>query len=61
MRAQHDHVDVVMIGAGWTASILAWKLASAGMKVRSLEQGEKRWTATDFQHNHDGLRYLVRP
>lgn len=60
MVARNEHVDVVMIGAGWTASILAWKLASAGLRVRSVEQGEERWTATHFQHNHDGLRYIVR-
>ena len=58
--AQQDHVDVVIVGAGWTAAILAWKLGAAGLKVRSLEQGKARWTATDFQHNHDALRYSVR-
>lgn len=58
--AQPEHVDVVIVGAGWTASILAWKLGAAGMNVLSLEQGEERWTATDFQHNHDALRYTRR-
>lgn len=60
MAQRDDHVDVVLIGAGWTASILAWKLAKAGLKVRSLEQGQERWTATHFQHNHDSLRHAVR-
>lgn len=58
--AVQDHVDVVTLGAGWTASILAWKLGSEGLKVRSLEQGEERWTSTDFKHNHDALRHSVR-
>lgn len=58
--AVQKKVDVVTIGAGWTAAILAWKLTAAGVKVLSLEQGEERWTATDFQHNHDPLRHEVR-
>ena len=35
----HQKVDVVAIGAGWTASALAWKLTVAGLRVVSLEQG----------------------
>lgn len=58
--AVQEKVDVVTIGAGWTAAILAWKLTQEGVKVRSLEQGRERWTSTDFQHNHDALRYSVR-
>ena len=58
--AVQEKVDVVTIGAGWTAAILAWRLTEAGAKVVSLEQGGERWTATDFQHNHDALRHMVR-
>ena len=58
--AVQEKVDVVTIGAGWTAAILAWKLTGEGAKVVSLEQGDERWTATDFQHNHDALRHMVR-
>lgn len=53
-------VDVVTIGAGWTAAILAWKLTAAGLRVVSIEQGPSRWTTPDFEHNHDGLRYSIR-
>jgi gluconate 2-dehydrogenase alpha chain len=53
-------VDVVTVGAGWTAAILAWKLTAAGLRVLSLEQGPTRWTSPDFEHNHDSLRYTVR-
>lgn len=53
-------VDVVMVGAGWTAAILAWKLTAAGLRVVSLEQGPTRWTDPDFEHNHDQLRYHQR-
>lgn len=58
--AQLDHVDVVTVGAGWTSAILGWKLGAAGVRVRALEQGAERWTATDFQHNHDALKYTQR-
>ena len=53
-------VNVVTIGAGWTAAILAWKLGEAGYDVVSLEQGPSRWTDPDFLHNHDPLRYHAR-
>lgn len=58
--AVQDKVDVVTLGAGWTSAILGWKLGSAGIKVRALEQGIERWTSTHFQHNHDALRHTVR-
>lgn len=56
----HPKVDVVTVGAGWTAAILAWKLTEAGINVVSLEQGPSRWADPDFAHNHDSLRYSVR-
>lgn len=52
--------DVVAVGAGWTASILAWKLGEAGLDFVSIEQGPIRWTHPDFAHNHDELRYAER-
>jgi gluconate 2-dehydrogenase alpha chain len=58
--AVQDRVDVVTVGAGLTAGILAWKLTQAGLTVRSLEQGRERWTSTDFQHNHDYLKFSLR-
>jgi len=54
------HVDVVTVGAGWTAGILAEQLTRAGLTVVSLEQGEIRDTELDFSHDHDELRYQVR-
>jgi len=54
------HVNVVTIGAGWTAGILAEQLTRAGQTVVSLEQGEIRDTALNFSHDHDELRYQVR-
>ncbi len=56
----HPKVDVVTVGAGWTAGIMAWRLSAAGLKVVSLEQGPARWADPDFIHNHDSLRYMIR-
>src|SRR5581483_2594595 len=53
-------VDVVTVGAGLTATMLAAKLCEAGYEVRSLEQGATRWTYPEFAHDHDSLRYSVR-
>jgi gluconate 2-dehydrogenase alpha chain len=53
-------VDVVTVGAGWTAGILAQQLTAAGYRVLSLEQGPARWATPDFEHNHDQLRYSIR-
>jgi len=53
-------VDVVTMGAGWTASILAMKLTRAGMRVVSIEAGPKRFADPEYAHDHDSLRYSVR-
>jgi gluconate 2-dehydrogenase alpha chain len=58
--AVQKKVDIVTIGAGWTSSILGWKLGAAGYKLVALEQGPARWGNPDFEHNHDGLRYRIR-
>lgn len=58
--ARQRKVDVVTVGAGWTASVLAWMLTKAGLSVVSLEQGPARFGTPDFEHNHDSLRYSVR-
>lgn len=53
-------VDVVTVGAGWTAGILAQQLTAEGYTVLSLEAGPQRWATPDFEHNHDSLRYVIR-
>ncbi len=60
MTVVHPKVDVVAVGAGWTAAILAWKLTAAGLRMVSIEQGPARWSNPHFQHNHDALRYSYR-
>jgi len=54
--------DVVVIGLGWTGSILSYELASRGLDVIAIERGPWRDTATDFPPSYapDELRYAVR-
>lgn len=54
--------DVIVIGLGWTGSILSYELAKAGLDVIAIERGPWRDTATDFPTTYvqDELRYAVR-
>ncbi|CAN5235278.1 GMC family oxidoreductase [soil metagenome] len=54
--------DVVIVGLGWTGSILAYELAKQGLDVIAVERGPWRDTATDFPPGYaqDELRYGVR-
>ena len=54
--------DVVIIGLGWTGSILAHELTEAGLDVLALERGPWRDAPTDFPPStmQDELRYRVR-
>src|SRR6202012_1343125 len=54
--------DVVIIGLGWTGSILANQLTDAGMNVVAIERGPWRDTSTDFNvgYMQDELRYAIR-
>ena len=51
--------DVVIIGLGWTGSILGYEMAKAGLNVVALERGPWRDTATAFPPTYaqDELRY----
>lgn len=57
-----DRVDAVIVGGGWTGSIIGKELAAAGHRVVMLERGEPRWPSPDFQAPavHDELRYTRR-
>jgi gluconate 2-dehydrogenase alpha chain len=54
--------DVVIIGMGWTGSILANELTDAGLDVVAIERGPWRDTATDFpiSYMQDELRYRIQ-
>jgi len=54
--------DAVIVGLGWTGSIMAMELAEEGLEVLALERGEDRNAVPDFQYPDvaDELRYGVR-
>jgi gluconate 2-dehydrogenase alpha chain len=54
--------DVVIIGLGWTGSILANELTDEGLDVVAIERGPWRDTATDFpiSYMQDELRYRIQ-
>jgi gluconate 2-dehydrogenase alpha chain len=62
MAKRLPSVDVLTVGFGWTASILAQELTEAGLQVLALERGGFRDTVPDFSTTHiqDELRYAVR-
>ena len=54
--------DVVIIGLGWTGSIMANELTDEGLDVIAIERGPWRDAPTDFPPNYmqDELRYRIR-
>lgn len=54
--------DVVVVGLGWTGSIMAYELAKAGLDVVAIERGPWRDTAADYNlaTAPDELRYAIR-
>jgi len=59
---KNKHVDVVVVGLGWTGAIMAMELAEAGLEVLALERGEQRDTYPDFAYPRiaDELTYGIR-
>ncbi|MCA0453448.1 MAG: GMC family oxidoreductase [Chloroflexi bacterium] len=53
-------VDIVTVGAGWTAGIIAQQLTAKGHRVVSIEAGGDRFANPDFAHNHDSLYHSLR-
>ena len=62
MATRMKPVDVVLVGFGWTASIIAQELTEEGLQVLALERGADRATVPDFATTHiqDELKYAVR-
>lgn len=62
MARQEKKKDVVVIGLGWTGSILGIELAREGLEVLALERGPDRDTVPDFQYPKviDELRFGIR-
>ena len=62
MATMLKETDAVVIGVGWTGSILARELTKAGLKVVGLERGPGRAPHDDFTipRVRDDLKYAVR-
>ncbi|MBS7810126.1 GMC family oxidoreductase [Roseococcus pinisoli] len=62
MTRRLPSTDVVVVGLGWTGSIMSLELARAGLNVVAIERGPWRDTAADFPPatSADELRYAVR-
>ena len=62
MATKLPHKDVVIVGLGWSGSILAHELTAEGLDVVAIERGPWRDTATDFPttYSPDELRYSIR-
>jgi gluconate 2-dehydrogenase alpha chain len=62
MAKRLKDVDAVMVGMGWTGSILARELTKAGLNVVGLERGQDRVPGEDFilPTVRDELRYSTR-
>src|SRR5262245_20006648 len=62
MARQAPKKDVVIIGLGWTGSILGMELANEGLDIVALERGADRNTVPDFRYPDvaDELKYGTR-
>src|SRR3979411_2824452 len=62
MSATLTKKDVVIVGLGWTGSIMANELTDEGLDVIAIERGPWRDTPTEFPPNYaqDELRYRIR-
>ncbi|WP_199073449.1 MULTISPECIES: GMC family oxidoreductase [unclassified Erwinia] len=62
MAIKKDPVDIVIVGFGWTGSMMAMELADTGLKILALERGEARDTYPDFAYPRiiDELTYGIR-
>ncbi|TQS71751.1 GMC family oxidoreductase [Rhodobacteraceae bacterium] len=62
MARENKKKDVVIIGLGWTGSIMAMELCKEGLDVLALERGDDRNTVQDFKYPEvaDELKYGIR-
>ncbi|HEY4919367.1 MAG TPA: GMC family oxidoreductase [Xanthobacteraceae bacterium] len=62
MATKLPHKDAVIIGLGWTGSILGYELADAGLDVVAIERGPWRDPAVSFpvSYAQDELRYRLQ-
>jgi gluconate 2-dehydrogenase alpha chain len=62
MATQRPKADVVIVGLGWSGSLMAEELTRAGLNVVAIERGAWRDTTTDFPPSvdTDELRWTSR-
>lgn len=62
MSIKKPPVDIVIVGFGWTGSLMAMELAESGLNILALERGEARDTWPDFAYPGvvDELTYGIR-
>ena len=62
MAKKLPEVDAVLVGMGWSGSIMARELSKAGLTVVALERGVNRVPGEDFTLPgiRDELRFSVR-
>lgn len=62
MARTEKKVDVVLVGLGWTSSVVAMELADTSLEMLALERGNDRNTVPDFAYPQiaDELRYAIR-
>jgi gluconate 2-dehydrogenase alpha chain len=62
MANQRPRADVVIVGLGWSGSLMAEELSRAGLNVVAIERGAWRDTSTDFPPSvdTDELRWVNR-
>lgn len=56
MAIVNDEVDAVVVGLGWSGSIMSIELARAGLKVRAIERGEDQ-SSKDFGYPKPADQY----
>ena len=59
MARQEPRKDVVIVGLGWTGSILGMELSQEGLDIVALERGADQDTVPEFKYPDmlDELRY----
>ncbi|WP_062762849.1 GMC family oxidoreductase [Falsirhodobacter sp. alg1] len=62
MARQEKKKDVVIVGLGWTGSIIGMELAQEGLEIVALERGPEQNTVPTFKYPQmiDELKYGVR-
>ncbi|TNV66742.1 FAD-dependent oxidoreductase, partial [Corallococcus exiguus] len=61
MATRAEHFDVVIVGSGFGGSVMAWRLAEAGLRVCVLERGKAYPPGSFARSPHDMRRNFWDP